>query len=93
MPQAKIARLTVVWSNDTYLALRSYLGVQRLKRGALSKFVEDAVKWRLFDQSVNQARETLADLYSGELRDTIDEAVANVRKQKRRPIRSRSRSY
>jgi hypothetical protein len=55
--------------------------------------VEDAVKWRLFDQSVNQARETLADLYSGELRDTIDEAVANVRKQKRRPIRSRSRSY
>ena len=56
MPEAEITRLTIVWSKDTDLALRSHLGARGLKKGALSKFVEDAVKWRLFDQTVNQAR-------------------------------------
>ncbi len=87
MPEAEITRLTIVWSKDTDLALRSHLGAQ----GALSKFVEDAVKWRLFDQTVNQAREAFASLPAGELCDTIDDAILNVRKQKRRQLRSRPR--
>jgi hypothetical protein len=73
-----------VWSKDTDLALRSHLGAQGLKKGALSKFVEDAVKWRLFDQTVNQAREAFASEPAGELRDTIDDAIMNVRQQLRR---------
>jgi Ribbon-helix-helix domain len=91
MPEVEITRLTIVWSKNTDLALRSYLGAQGLKKGALSKFVEDAVKWRLFDQTVNQAREAFASVPAGELRDTIDEAILDVRKQKRRQVRSRPR--
>ncbi|MGA7696482.1 MAG: ribbon-helix-helix domain-containing protein [Candidatus Sulfotelmatobacter sp.] len=91
MPQAEITRLTIVWSKDTDLALRSYLGAQGLKKGALSKFVEDAVKWRLFDQTVNQAREAFASVPAGELRDTIDDAILSVRKQRRRLLRGRPR--
>ena len=44
------------------LALRSILAPKASRKRALSKFVEDAVKWRLFDQTVNQAREAFADL-------------------------------
>lgn len=74
MPQAEITRLTIVWSKDTDLALRSHLGAQGLRKGALSKFVEDAVKWRLFDQTVDRARGAFASMPAAELRDTIDEA-------------------
>jgi hypothetical protein len=91
MPETDITRLTITWSKGTDLALRSYLGSQGLKKGALSKFVEDAVKWRLFDQTVNQARQAFADLPSDELNYMIDEAIASVRKDKRRGNKVRSR--
>ena len=41
---------------DTDLALRSYLGSQGLKKGSLSQFIEDAVKWRLINQTVGEVR-------------------------------------
>jgi hypothetical protein len=91
MPEAEITRLTIVWSKDTDLALRSHLGAQGSKKGALSKFVEDAVKWRLFDKTVNQARKAFASMPESKLRDTIEDAISNVRKQKRRRLRSRPR--
>ena len=90
MPETELTRLTISWSKDTDLALRSHLGAQGLKKGALSKFVEDAVKWRLFDQTVSQARKAFTGVPPAELRDMIDEAVASVRKEKHRKRRSRS---
>jgi len=91
MPETDITRLTITWSKDTDLALRSYLGSQGLKKGALSKFVEDAVKWRLFDQTVIQARQGFADLAPNELTSMIDEAIAGVRRRKRRGSKIRSK--
>jgi hypothetical protein len=91
MPETEITRLTIVWSKDTDLALRSHLGAQGLKKGALSKFVEEAVKWRLFDRTVNQAREAFADLTDAEIESMINEAVKSVRKQKHSKVQSRSR--
>ena len=41
---------------DTDLALRSHLGSQGLKKGSLSQSIEDAVKWRLFNQTVGEVR-------------------------------------
>jgi len=84
MPESDMTRLTITWSKETDLALRSYLGAQGLKKGALSKFVEDAVKWRLFDQVVSEVRERFADVPSQELEGLIDEAVREIRKEKRR---------
>ncbi len=91
MPETELTRLTIVWSKDTDLALRSHLGAQGLKKGALSRFVEDAVKWRLFDQSVIQTRAAFADITADELEDLIDEAVTSVRKPKRRQRKHRTR--
>lgn len=62
-----------------------------LKKGVLSKLAKDAVKWRLFDHTVNQTRQAFASLPDGELRDTIDKAISNVRKEKGRQGRGRSR--
>jgi hypothetical protein len=91
MPVSELTRLTIVWSKDTDLALRSYLGAHGLKKGALSKFVEDAVRWRLFDQTVDQVRNAFAGVPTDELNAVIAEAVASVRKEKQRARKSRSR--
>lgn len=91
MPETEITRLTITWSKETDLALRSYLGAQGLKKGALSKFIEDAVKWRLFDQTVNEVRQAFADVPADNLDNMIDEAVVSVRKEKHRERQGRTR--
>lgn len=91
MPDTEVARLTIVWSKDTDLALRSHLGGRGLKKGSLSKFVEDAVKWRLFDQTVNEVRESFADVSPQSLHKLINEAVSGIRKEKRRARKRRNR--
>lgn len=90
MPETELTRLTIVWSKDTDLALRSYLGARGFKKGALSKFVEDAVKWRLFDQTVTQVRAAFADVPARDLDPMIDEAISSVRKDKGRQRKRRS---
>ena len=89
MPDPEITRLTITWSKDTDLALRSFLGAQGLKKGSLSKFIEDAVKWRLFDQTVSEVRDAFADIPAQELEGLIDEAVRDVRKEKSQERQSR----
>lgn len=91
MPGTEITRLTITWSKDTDVALRSYLGAQGLKKGALSKFIEDSVRWRLFDQTVNEVRQAFAGVPAGELHKMIDEAVVSVRKEKHRERQGRTR--
>lgn len=62
-----------------------------LKKGAKSQFQKDALKWRLFDETVKQVRKAFASLSAVELSDTIDEAILNVRERKGRQAGSRSR--
>jgi hypothetical protein len=90
MPESDITRLTITWSKETDLALRSYLGAQGLKKGALSKFIEEAVRWRLFDETIQHARESFTDVPPQELEDLIDEAVQEVRKEKREKRQGRT---
>ena len=77
-------RRTITWSKDTDSALRSHLGSRADNTNALSKFVEDAVKWHLFDRTVDQVRDSFAAIPANELNNRIDEAVASVRSRKRR---------
>ena len=77
-------RLTITWSKKVDLALRSYLGAQGMKKGDISKFIEEAVRWRIFHQTVRQAREVLADVPPHELQQMIDEAVNDVRARRYR---------
>jgi hypothetical protein len=78
-PPTETTRLTITWSKETDLALRSYLGARGLKKGALSRFVEEAVRWRVFHDAVGDARKAFADVPENELQEQIDKTVEVVR--------------
>jgi hypothetical protein len=80
MPNDTSTRWTVSVSRETDIAVRSFLAQRGMKKGDLSKFIEDAVKWRVFDQTLAEARDRFADIPPQELESLIDEAVAAARK-------------
>ena len=83
-------RLTISWSRQADLALRSFLGAQGMKKGDLSKFIEEAVRWRIFQHTVNEARGAFADVSPDELQKMIDEGVQQVRAKRHRERAKRS---
>jgi len=74
-----MTRWTVVVSDDTDIAVRSFLAQRGLKKGDLSKFIEEAVRWRVFDQTVAEARDNLADMDAVAAQALLDEAIAHAR--------------
>ena len=76
-------RWTVTVSKDTDIAVRSLLAQRGLKKGDLSKFIEEAVKWRVFDQTLAETRVEFADLAPEALQDLINEATEAVRNETR----------
>ena len=78
MSTTEMTRWTVMVSKETDVALRSFLAQRGLKKGDLSKFIEEAVRWRVFDQTLAEVREKFADLPPDELQAMIDEAVTRV---------------
>lgn len=75
-------RWTVKVSKDTDVAVRTFLAQRGLKKGDLSKFIEDAVRWRVYDETVREARAKNAHVSSKEIEAAIDEAVAAVRAER-----------
>jgi hypothetical protein len=49
------------------------------EKGDLSKFIEEAVRWRVFHRTVQSIKEQNADTDPGELQRLIDTAVRQVR--------------
>ena len=76
-------RWSVKVSKETDLTLRTYLGSQGMKKGDLSKFIEEAVRWRVFHRTVQDIKMRNADTDSEELQSLIDEAVQAVRMERR----------
>ena len=54
--QSDTTRWTVSVSKDTDIAVRSFLAQRGLKKGDLSKFIEEAVRWRVLDQTIAERR-------------------------------------
>jgi hypothetical protein len=88
--EPETTRLTISWSKQADLALRSFLGTQGMKKGDISKFVEEAVRWRIFNQTVREAREAFSDVPAEELQRMIDEGVESVRAKSYRERAGRS---
>jgi len=78
-----MTRWTVSVSKETDIAVRSFLARRGMKKGDLSKFIEEAVKWRVLDQTMTEARSKFADLPATEVEALAGEAVAAVRKERR----------
>jgi hypothetical protein len=81
MNQADQTRWSVVIPRDLDKELRVYLAENGAKKGDLSKFIEDAVRWRLFRQTVAEARKGFEDMEPEAAQALIDEAVAAVRRE------------
>lgn len=76
-------RWTVKVSKETDISLRSYLARQGMKKGDLSKFVEEAVRWRVLDKTIAGIHARNADIPDKEIEEAIDEALAAVRAERR----------
>jgi hypothetical protein len=76
-------RWNIKVSKETDLSLRAYLGTQGMKKGDLSKFIEEAVRWRVLHHTVQdlKARNATTDLRL--LQRTIDDALREVRAERR----------
>ena len=86
MPDDTTTRWTVSVSRDTDIAVRSFLAQRGMKKGDLSKFIEDAVKWRVLEQTMAEARAGFADMPVDAVEALADEALAAVRKTRKAPV-------
>ena len=49
-------RWNIKISKEIDLTLRTYLGARGTKKRDLSKFIEDAVRWRIFNRTVQEIK-------------------------------------
>ena len=80
-PQAVRWNITV--SKETDRSLRTFLGAQGIKKGGLSNFIEDAVRWRVFHRTVQDIKARNAGTGPDEVQLIVDEAVSEVRAERR----------
>lgn len=72
-------RWSITVSKETDAVLRSHLAQRRRNKDGISAFVEEAVRWRVFDMKVQAMRERNKDVSENEIQAAVDEAVAAVR--------------
>lgn len=82
MDEPENVRWSISVPKETDVALRTYLAQTGLKKGTLSDFVADAVRWRLFDLNMSAARATNADVPGDEIEDAIELALTEVRAER-----------
>ena len=70
-------------SKEADLNLRTFLGSQGMKKGDLSKFVENAVRWRVLQSTIEDIRQRNADSDLDEIQRIVEEAVSEVRAKRR----------
>jgi len=58
----------------------------KMKKGDISKFIVDAVKWRVFEQTAAEIREKFAGVPPEELQNIVDEATEAARVEMRKEL-------
>ena len=81
--EEEAVRWNIKVSKETDLTLRTFLGARGMKKGDLSKFIEEAVRWRVFHRTVQDIKSRNGDTDPGEIQRIVDEAVAEVRAERR----------
>lgn len=82
-PVRETTRWNLAISRDTDIAVRTFLARTGFKKGDLSNFVEEAVRWRVFDQTVQESRQGFADLAEDEAATLLHEALQGIRAEMR----------
>jgi len=81
--EEEAVRWNIKVSKETDLTLRTFLGARGMKKGDLSKFIEEAVRWRVFQRTVEDIKARNADADPDEIQRIVDEAVGEVRAERR----------
>jgi len=76
-------RWNIKVSKETDLALRTFLGSRGMKKGDLSKFIEQAVRAHVFHRTVQDIKSRNAGADPDELQALIDDTVREVRAERR----------
>ena len=87
--EQQAVRWNIKVSKDTDLTLRTFLGAQGAKKGDLSKFIEEAVRRRVLQCTIQDIRARNADADPDEIQRIVDEAVSEVRAERRSKARSK----
>ena len=87
--QKEAVRWSLKVSKDTDLSLRTYLGSQGMKKGDLSKFVEEAVNRLVLQCTVRDIRARNAAADPDEIQRVVDKAVTEVRAERRAKHKAR----
>ena len=80
--EEEAVRWSVKVSKDTDLTLRTFLGTQGMKKGDLSMFIEEAVRRRVLQCTIQDIRARNADADPDEIQRIVDEAVSEVRAER-----------
>lgn len=64
------------------MAVRMLLAQRGMKKGDLTKFIEKAVRWRVFDETLRETRVRNAHMPPEAIDSAIDEALAAVRAER-----------
>jgi len=83
-PNPNLTRWTVSVPKETDTTLRCFLAERGMKKGDISKFIVDAVKWRVFEQTAAEIREKFSDLTEKELQNLADEASEFAKNETRK---------
>lgn len=86
--EQQAVRWNIKVSKETDVTVRTFLDTQGAKKGDLSKFIEEAVRWRVFHCTVQDIKARNADTDPEELQRIVDDAVRQVRAErpaKRKP--------
>ena len=75
-------RWSVKVSKSTDTSLRTHLAQKGLKKGYLSKFIEEAVRWRVFQQTVEDTKARNANIPQEDIDAAIDEALIAIRAER-----------
>jgi len=75
-------RWSLVVSKETDISLRTYLAQHGMRKGDLSRFVEEAVRWRVLDMTVSETKARNQGVSVRVLENAIDEAIQSVRAER-----------
>ena len=81
--QEEAVRWNIKVSKETDLTLRTFLGSQGMRKGDLSKFIEQAVRSHVFHRTVQDLKARNADTDPDEMQALIDNTVREVRAERR----------
>lgn len=84
-------RWSIKVSKETDLSLRTFLGSRGMKKGDLSKFIEQAVRAQIFHRSIRDIKSRNANTDLDELQTEIDTNLREVRARRRAKRKSRKR--